>query len=119
MARRDGAWLLRLQLEDGQQLEASTDDLTLNELETAEQVSGVPWAAMNPLRSAKVARGLLALLLIRQHLATGMDRAAAEEKALEMAGQVTGAQLSEAFTYQPPTGRFPALPGEGEADPPR
>jgi hypothetical protein len=48
-----------------------------------------------------------------------MDRAAAEEKALEMAGQVTGAQLSDAFTYQPPTERFPALPGEGEAGPPR
>jgi hypothetical protein len=118
MARRDGAWLLLLELEDGQQLTASTDDLTLNELETAEKVAGVPWSVMNPLRSTKVARALLALLLIRQHLSSGMDQAAAEEKALEMAGQVTGAQLSDAFTFQPPTGgQLPQL--EEGSDPPR
>jgi hypothetical protein len=118
MARRDGAWLLHLELEDGSTLEASTDDLTLDELEVAERVSGVAWAALNPLRSAKVAKGLLALLLIRQNLATGMDRGTAEAKALEVAGQVTARQLSDAFTYQPPTEGFPELDGERSADPP-
>lgn len=115
MARRDGAWLLRLETAPGEWVEASTDDLTLNELETAEKVSGVPWSILNPLRSIPVARALLALLLIRQNLSTGMDQAAAEGKALEMAGQITGAQLSDAFTWQPPSQPLP--PADG-ADPP-
>lgn len=118
MARRDGSWLLRLQLADGQTLEASTDDLTLDELEIAERVSGVAWVAMNPLRSTKVAKGLLALLLIRQNLSSGMDRATAEDKGLEVAGGVTFAQLSDAFTYRPPTEALPAVEGERSEDPP-
>lgn len=41
------------------------DDLTWDELEAIEASTGVPWALLNPLRSAAVAQALLGVLLVR------------------------------------------------------
>ena len=106
MARRDGSWLFRLE-HDGQQLHGNTDSLTLDELDTAEQVSGIPWAAMNPLRSARVAKALMVLLLIRA--------GRGEDEALKIAADVTMEQLGDAFEFVPPADPLPAT---GEEDPP-
>lgn len=106
MSKRDGAWLCRLEL-DGKVLEASTDDLTLDQLDVAEQVSGVPWPLMNPARSVRVAKALFAVLMLR----SGMD----EEQALRRCAELTADRLAGAFEWMPPED---PLPDTGQADPP-
>jgi hypothetical protein len=107
MAKRDGSWLCRLKL-DGKVLEASTDDLTLDQLDVAEQVSGVPWPLMNPGGSVRVAKALFAVLMIR----AGME----EDEALRRCGELTAEKLHDAFEWVPPEDPLPAT--EGTADPP-
>jgi hypothetical protein len=108
MAGRDGSWDVRLDV-DGQQLQLNTNRLTLDDLDTAEQVSGIPWPLLHPLRSAKVAKALLALLLMR---AGGV----AEDDAIKRAGALTPEELVDAFTFVPPERPLPAT---GEAPDPR
>lgn len=108
MAKRDGAWLCRLE-QDGKLLEASTDDLTLDQLDVAERVSGVPWPLMNPAGSVRVARALFAVLMIR----AGMD----EDEAVRRCGELTAVKLHGAFEWIPPEDPLPATPAEA-ADPP-
>jgi hypothetical protein len=108
MARRDGSWTLTLEL-DGQKLTANTDQLTLDEIDVAEQAAGIPWSMLNPLRSVRAAKGLLAVLLIR----AGQP----EDVAVKEAGRLTMEQAADAFTFVPPSGQ-PLPDVEGSADPP-
>jgi hypothetical protein len=108
MALRDGSWECRLQLEDGRTLEASTDDLLLGQIDTAERACGIPWAYMDPRGSVRVAIALFAVLLIRD--------GEAEDKALQLARELPGKALTGAFTWVPPE---EPLPATGDtADPP-
>lgn len=65
-------WLVKL---DGEVL-LNTEDLTFDELEALEQVSGMGWNFLLPQNDVKSARALLALALVK----SGMDDAAAKEK---------------------------------------
>lgn len=108
MALRDGSWTCVLQLEDGRKLEASTDDLPLGLIDTAERACGIPWAYMDPRGSVRVAMALFAVLLIRD----GEE----EDKALQLAQELPGKTLRGAFTWVEPQD---PLPSTGEhADPP-
>lgn len=109
MALRDGSWLVRLKLDDGRELEASTDDLTLTQLDVAERASAIPWPLMDPRRSSRVAMALFAVLLIRS--------GEAEDKALQLAAEMPASKLHGAFTYVPPEDPLPAT-GEANASPP-
>jgi hypothetical protein len=105
----DGRWRIKL---DGFP-DVTTDELTLDDIETVEKVAGVPWVMINPLASAKEAKGLLTILLVRAGVA--------EDEALKAAGKTTLQKLAHAFTYEMPE-RQPAIVnmGSGEAvpDPP-
>jgi hypothetical protein len=103
MALRDGSWQVRLELDDGTTLEASTDDLTLAQLDVAERASGIPWPIMDPRRSARVAMALFAVLLIRN--------GTAEDKALALAAEFPASKLHGAFTYVPPEDPLPPVEG--------
>lgn len=65
-------WLVKL---EGEVL-LNTEDLTFEELEALEQVTGTGWAFLFPNNDAKVAKALLALALVR----SGMDDTAAKDK---------------------------------------
>lgn len=43
----------------------NSDDFTLDELEAVEKASGVPWSILNAYREVRVAKALLAVLLVR------------------------------------------------------
>lgn len=93
----------------------TTDELTLDDIETAEKVASVPWVLINPLASAKEAKALLVLLLMRADVP--------ETEALKAAGKVSLRQLAGAFRYelperQPATGTLAAADG-AESDPPQ
>lgn len=100
-----GSWTLHL---DGFP-DCSTDDLTLQDVELAEEVCGVPYVLLNPHASAREAKALLVVLLVR----AGVGK----DAALRQAGQVSLRQLASAFTYVPPTSPQPATAAEG-GDPP-
>lgn len=108
MALRDGSWNCRLQLEDGRVLVASTDDLLLGQIDTAERAAGIPWAYMDPRGSVRVAISLFAVLLIRD--------GEAEDKALQLARELPAKALTGAFTWVEPEDPLPAT-GE-DTDPP-
>jgi hypothetical protein len=104
----DGRWRIKL---DGFP-DVTTDELTLDDIETVEKVAGVPWVMINPLASAKEAKGLLTILLVRAGVA--------EDEALKAAGKTTLQKLAHAFTYEMPD-RQPAtgsITGDGASDPP-
>jgi hypothetical protein len=101
--RRDGSWMLRL---DG--LELSTDDLLLEDCELAERVCGIPWTLLNPLATAKEAKALLVVLLVRHGVA--------EDAAQERASKVPMKKLATAFTYVEPDAA-PALTVAGAQEP--
>lgn len=103
-----GSWLLHL---DGYP-DVSTDDLTLQDVELAEEVCGVPYVLLNPHASAREAKALLVVMMVRG--------GASRDEALETAGAVSLRQLAGAFTYVPPaTGRLqPATTAEGGGPPP-
>jgi hypothetical protein len=105
----EGRW--RVHLEGFPDL--TTDELTLDDIETVEKVCAVPWVLINPLASAREAKGLLAVLLIRGGVP--------EPEALKAAGKTTLKKLAGAFRYelenrQPATA---ALDDGGDADPPQ
>ena len=103
----EGRWRIHL---DGFP-DVTTDELTLDDIEMVERVCSVPWVLINPLASAKEAKGLLTVLLIRGGIP--------ESEALKAAGKTTLKKLAGAFRYeledrQPAT----APSGNGVADPP-
>jgi hypothetical protein len=107
----DGRWRVHL---DGFP-DVTTDELTLDDIETAERVCGVPWVLINPLASAKEAKALLALLLMRADVP--------EQEALKAAGRTSLRKLAGAFRYELPERELSpaaaaARDGEGEPDPP-
>jgi len=107
VSTRDGSWLLRL---DGYP-EVSTDDLTLDELEVAERACNVPYTLMDPHASVRIAKAMLAVLLIKA--------GATEDEAIRKAGKLPVAKLHGAFTYVRPTKPAPAAAAGGApADPP-
>lgn len=108
MAQRDGSWLVSL---EGYP-EVTTDELTLDELETAERACGVPYTLMDPHVSVRIAKALLAVLLIKA--------GATEDDALKQAGKLTVRKLHGAFTYLPPEKPRPAAASSDTepADPP-
>ncbi len=103
----NGSWLLHL--DDPDVPDVSTDDLTLGDVELAEEVCGVPYVLLNPHASAREAKALLVVLLIR----AGVDR----DTALERATKLPLRQLAGAFTYVPPTKPQPAISAEAGAPP--
>lgn len=105
----DGRW--RVHLEGFP--DVTTDELTLDDIETAERVCGVPWVLINPLASAKEAKALLVLLLMRADVT--------EPEALKVAGKVSLKKLAGAFRYELPQREpSPAAGGDGgEPVPPR
>jgi hypothetical protein len=87
----------------------STDELTLDEVAIAEQVSGVSWYTMNPLANIKVAKALLVLVSIR----AGMP----EAEAITLAGTIPLKRLHGVFTLVLGDTVPPGAEGGG-ADPP-
>lgn len=69
-------WLVKV---DGEVL-LNTEDLTFDEQEALEQVTGISWYHLLPLSDAKSARALLALALVK----SGMDDEAAKDKVSQM-----------------------------------
>jgi hypothetical protein len=105
----DGRWRVHL---DGFP-DVTTDELTLDDIEQVEKVCGIPWSLINPLASAKEAKGMLALLLMR----AGKP----EDEALRAAGKTPLRQLAAAFSYELPDRTQPATSGPADgagADPP-
>jgi hypothetical protein len=105
---QDGRW--RVSLEGFP--DVTTDELTLDDIEIAEKIAGVPWVIMNPLASAKEAKALLTLLLINAGIP--------ETEALKAAGKTSLRKLAGAFHYEVPD-RQPATAataGGGESGPP-
>jgi hypothetical protein len=105
---QDGRWRIVL---DGFP-DVTTDELTLDDIEIAEKVAGVPWVIINPLASAKEAKALLTLLLMRAGIPEG--------EALKAAGKTSLKKLAGAFRYELPE-RQPATrvtAGSGESGPP-
>jgi len=104
----DGRWRIRL---DGYP-DVTTDELTLDDIETAEKVAGIPWVLLNPLASAKEAKAFLTLLLMRAGVT--------EDEALKAASKTPLAKLAGSFTFEMQN-RQPAtssIVGGGEPDPP-
>jgi hypothetical protein len=104
----DGRWRIHL---DGFP-DVTTDELTLDDIELVEKVCSVPWVMINPLASAKEAKGMLTVLLLRAGIP--------EQEALKAAGKTTLRKLAAAFTYELPDREAieqPATAG-GEPDPP-
>lgn len=101
----NGSWTLHL---DGFP-DCSTDDLTLEDVELAEEVCGVPYVLLNPHASAREAKALLTVLLVR----AGVEK----DTALQQAGKVSLRQLADAFTYVPPQHLVPVASAEA-GDPP-
>lgn len=104
MSSRDGCWRLHL---DGVP-DVTTDDLTLDDVEIAERVCGVPYVMLNPLASAKEAKALLTVLLVRA--------GRTEDDALEAARRTPLRVISRAFTWVPPDRPLRAV-GD-DSDPP-
>lgn len=115
-SKRDGSWLVRL---EGYP-DTDTDDLTLDEVDLAEKVSGVPYTLMDPHLSVRVAKALLGVVLLRANLAAGMAQEAAEDDAVKAAGKLTTRKLHGAFVYQAPGRKVtpPAIAGGEPAGPP-
>lgn len=90
--------------------DCSTLDMTLGDVELAEEVCGVPYVMLNPLASAKEAKALLVVMLVR----AGVEK----DAALTQATQLSLRQLAGAFTYVAPERLVPAATAEG-GDPPR
>ena len=92
--------------------EITTDDLTLDDIETAEKVAAVPWVMINPLASAKEAKALLTVMLMRAGVPEG--------EALKAAGKTTLRKLATAFVYELPDRQPATVPsGNGSSpDPP-
>jgi hypothetical protein len=105
----NGAW--RLHLDDPDVPDVSTLDLTLADVELAEEVCGVPYVMLNPLASAREAKALLVVLLVR----AGMGR----DAALERAQNLNLRQLAGAFVYVPPERPLPATDRAEAGSPPR
>lgn len=106
MSKRDGSWLVQLEGYPA----VSTDDLTLDELEVAERACNVPYTLMDPHVSIRIAKALLAVLLVKA--------GATEDEALTAAGKLPVKRLHGAFTYVPPTKPAPTTAGSVPADPP-
>lgn len=114
--KRDGSWLV--QLEGYPELD--TDQLTLDELEVAERACATPYTLMDPHVSVRIAKALLAMVLLRHNLDRGLPQAEAEDAALKATGKLTTAKLHGAFTYLPAQVKRALAPATGgePADPP-
>lgn len=105
----DGRWVVEL---DGFP-PVTTDDMTLEDVELAERVCAVPWVLLNPLASAKEAKAMLTILLVRNGVP--------EDEAVKAAAKTPLTKLVRAFRYELPERRAqPATvtPGEGDDGPP-
>jgi hypothetical protein len=105
VAGSDGCWRLHL---DGVP-DVTTDELTLDDVEIAERVCDVPYPLLNPLASARQAKALLTVLLVRA--------GRSEDEALETASRTPLRVISQAFTWVPPDRPLRAV-SDGTTDPP-
>lgn len=71
----------------------AVDDLSLDEILSVEQVTGVPWGAINPHLSAPVAKALLAAFLVR---ADGMT----DDKAAQIVGGYSVGTIKNVYRYR-------------------
>ena len=82
------SWLVRWD-----NVEMSSDDFLIEDLESVEKATGVPWSVANPLREIKVARAFLAVALLRA--------GKSESEVAAALGKVTLGTLKTAFDYKP------------------
>lgn len=87
----------------------TTDELTLDEVEIVERVSGTPWVVINPTNSLKCAKALFVVMAVRAGLS--------EDDALAQAAALPLKRIKRSFTFVQGDA---ALPGEGgdQEDPP-
>jgi hypothetical protein len=93
------AWMIRF---GG--VELDSDDMTIEELGEVEKVSGVPWSIANPMREIAVAKGFIAVMLLRS--------GKSEAEVVEALKALTLRDLKAAFEYRSDEGG--ETPGEGE-----
>jgi len=93
---QDGRW--RVELEGFPAI--TTDELTLDDIEIVEKIAGVPWVMINPLATAKEAKGMLTVMLVRAGIPEG--------EALKAAGKTSLRKLATAFRYELPDRDQPA-----------
>lgn len=99
------AWLVRF---EGEVL--NTEDLTLDELEAIETVTGTSWVLLNPWQSMKVAKALLAVALTRSGVA--------DEVAREKIGGLTSRAIqADTFTHVEDGADLPTSYTDGQPDP--
>lgn len=86
----------------------ASDDLTLDEVEQLEEITGVPWATMNPLASLKQAKAWL--------LVSSLHAGATEAEATDRLAELNLGGIKGAFQLH--TGTRPAtLHAVGEVPP--
>ena len=82
------SWLIRWD-----DVEMSSDDMLIEDLENVEKSTGSPWSVANPLRDIKVARAFLAVAMLRS--------GKTEEQVADALGKITLATLKTAFDWKP------------------
>ncbi len=83
-----GTWHVKLG-ED----EYASDELTLEEVEAIEKLSGVPWNELNPTASTTVARGMLAVFAMRDGKTNSQVKA--------WVNKLTYKEMKAAFRWEP------------------
>lgn len=94
------SWLVRWD-----DVELNSDEFLIEDLESVEKSTGVPWSVCNPFREVKVARAFLAVALLRA--------GKTENEVADALGRVTLGTLKSAFDYKPDDemeGRAPLAP---------
>ena len=81
------AWIVKW---DGEEM--SSDDLTMEELEAIEDMTGGSWSMLNPVRSVKDAKALLVVAMIRG----GADKPDVEKRVRSL----TVADIKDAFDWR-------------------
>lgn len=69
----------------------TTDELTLDEVELVEKVSGIPWVAINPTSSLKSAKALFVVMAVRAGVS--------EDEALKLVSAMTLKKIKRSFTF--------------------
>ena len=81
-------WVIRFE-----DIETTSDEFLIEDLESVEKSTGEPWSVANPLRSVKVAKAFLAVVLLRA--------GRSEDEVVAALAKVTLALLKHAFEYRP------------------
>lgn len=88
----------------------STLDLTLDEVEALERISGEPWSLLNPIAKIGCAKAFLAVFMLRR----GDD----DEAIAKQLGALTLGEIVGAFEYVDDAASAPSGDGEGKGPDP-